>query len=601
MRPSWLLLTLLAAPAAPAQTLLAALGDGAQGLAAINIGAGGALVPLGGVGVDAMAYDPLNGRIWFSDGPLLYQYAGGASLRGQLMFLGAPISPSGMGFYGGQLYFVTNTLPEALYRVDTDTGQVTLQTLLQPQNAVDIGGFDIDRATGRFYGSNDDPLLRGIVEIDPVSGLSTLLAPYPAGEDDVDGLAAGDGRLFLITDDDTPATFAVYDADAHVYEPGSIPNPFTGSHDGAGGAYIPAASASVPDGGGYSFRDCHAAGGPGAPFVDISATGTALGLSDDAEANITLPFSFPFYGVWHSALRVGNNGGIIVGATSGDVFASPPNTLPIASGGFGPGIMPFWDDLDSETGNVYWQSFPSCPNPDGGPGACAVVQWHQRPHYSASTGTATLQALIYANGSVLFHYLDVDFDNLAWDYGASALIGMQQGNVDPAARQFLLYSFDRPKAVREGCPILFSRRSRIQLAVTAQLDTNGVPNDECGTSGFLTVDPGAAVEVCYRATNLGDVALTRHDLETTPFGNLMSSFPYSLAAGASAYYSKSVTVTVPTTFSGSWTAYNPGPVDVASANGEMLVNVTGPLGLPIFADGFEAATMKATLPAAAPR
>jgi hypothetical protein len=546
------------------------------------------VVPLGGVGADGLAFDPTTSKIWISDGSLLYEYGSGTTLRAGLTFLGAPISPSGLGAYGGNLYFVTNTLPEGLFRIDTATYQVTLVTLLQPQNAVDLGGFDIDRATGRFYATNDDPSLRGLVEIDPVSGLVTLLAPYPGGEDDVDGLAAGDGRLFLITDDDTPPTWSIYDADAGAYEAGTLTNPHTGSHDGAGGAYIPASAGSIPDGGGYSYRDCHAFGGPSAPFIDISATGTALNLGDDSEANITLPFAFPFYGVSQSVLRVGNNGGILVGTSSGDVPVGPSNTLPLASGGFGPGIMPFWDDLDSETGNVYWQSYAVCPNPDGGPGACAVVQWHQRPHFSASPGTVTLQALLYANGSVLFHYLDVDFDNMAWDYGASALIGMQQGNIDPAARLYLLYSYDRPKAVREGCPILLSRRSRIAMTVTAQLDTNGIPNDECGGTSTLTVDPGATVEVCFRATNMGDVELTRHDLTTTPFGTLMNGLPYSLGVGAFAYYSKTVTISAPSTFSGTWTSYNPGPLDVATVSGSMQVNVTGPLGWPIFANGFEA-------------
>jgi hypothetical protein len=66
-------------------------------------------------------------------------------------------------------------------------------------------------------------------------------------------------------------------------------------------------------------------------FVDISATGTALNLTDDSEANIVSPFPFTFFGATSSDLRVGNNGGILFGVTTGDLGLSNI-ALPAATG-----------------------------------------------------------------------------------------------------------------------------------------------------------------------------------------------------------------------------------------------------------------------------
>ena len=54
-------------------------------------------------------------------------------------------------------------------------------------------------------------------------------------------------------------------------------------------------------------------------YIPINTTGTALGLTDDGEANITIPWGATFFGVTSSNLRVGNNGGILFNATTGDV------------------------------------------------------------------------------------------------------------------------------------------------------------------------------------------------------------------------------------------------------------------------------------------
>ncbi len=154
-------------------------------------------------------------------------------------------------------------------------------------------------------------------------------------------------------------------------------------------------------------------------FIDISATGTALNLTDDGEANITSPFPFTFFGATSSDLRVGNNGGILFGVTTGDLGLSNA-ALPAASGLPAPAILPFWDDLDDETGNVYWEVQGAAPNRK------LIVQWHNRPHFNG-VGAATFEVILYETSNAIeFLYLDTDFGNPTYDFGASATSGLQE-------------------------------------------------------------------------------------------------------------------------------------------------------------------------------
>jgi hypothetical protein len=153
-------------------------------------------------------------------------------------------------------------------------------------------------------------------------------------------------------------------------------------------------------------------------FRPISATGMPLGLSDDGEANITLPFVFRLFGVESAQLRIGNNGGILFATATGEVpFANVP--LPVA--GLPLAILPFWDDLDATQGDVYWEVQGSAPS------RVAVIEWNQRPHFPASPGTVTFQVLLFERThKIEFHYEDVEFGEPQWDHGMSASIGLNR-------------------------------------------------------------------------------------------------------------------------------------------------------------------------------
>ena len=167
-------------------------------------------------------------------------------------------------------------------------------------------------------------------------------------------------------------------------------------------------------------------------FVDISATGTPLSLTDDSEANIVSPFPFTFFGATSTDLRVGNNGGILFGVTTGDLGLSNI-ALPAATGLPAPAILPFWDDMDDETGNVYWEVQGTAPN------RTLIVEWYNRPHFNG-IGAVSYEVILYeTSNAVELRYLDTDFGDATLNAGLSATSGLQQ-NTTTAVQ----YSFNQP-------------------------------------------------------------------------------------------------------------------------------------------------------------
>lgn len=176
-------------------------------------------------------------------------------------------------------------------------------------------------------------------------------------------------------------------------------------------------------------------------FPDISATGTPLDLSDDGEVDLTLPFLFPFYNRLSDQITVSNNGVVVLDYPG---FNVPFTNGPLPSSQLPHAIVPFWDDLDSETGNVYVGLYTYtlalendllAPPTDNAQGAMSyyVIQWHERSHFpgpSASTVTFAIGLIVPGqgfDGYMFFCYPDTTFGDPALDYGASATIGINSG------------------------------------------------------------------------------------------------------------------------------------------------------------------------------
>tara|TARA_R110002072_G_scaffold1587_1_gene13347 strand:+ start:150532 stop:154179 length:3648 start_codon:yes stop_codon:yes gene_type:complete len=204
------------------------------------------------------------------------------------------------------------------------------------------------------------------------------------------------------------------------------------------------------------------------PFEDISATGTAMGLSDDGEGNAVIPFAFDFDGTVSSDVRIGNNGALLFGVTTGDVFAG--NAV---LAGQTPRIAPFWDDLDTESGDVYYETRGTAPNQR------FIVQWEDRPHFSGASNpdAGTFQLVMYeGSNEIVFVYEDVDFTGTAFDGGASATIGIVTSNAD------YQYSFNTA-SVADGDAIRFAPPAGDPPVISCPMSV--VVNNDAGECGAI--------------------------------------------------------------------------------------------------------------------
>lgn len=103
----------------------------------------------------------------------------------------------------------------------------------------------------------------------------------------------------------------------------------------------------------------------------------------------------------------------------------------------------------------------------------------------------------------------------------------------------------------------------IMLQVLLSVDPLDPPGgyDHCGTDVALEAYTGENVRWCYRITNNSDVPLTRHSLQSSEFGTILTDFPYNLLPGSSAF----LTVLDPASDSlqetATWHAYTPDAPD----------------------------------------
>lgn len=232
-----------AAAATVAHPLFAGLDDATLSAYRINPDTDDAVAVFTGVEVWGAAYDKDSHRVLFSDGVELYEWPVGAtatSLLGTVVdTMAANVSMEGLAYHDGVLYAskVSSTGEgEGIYTIDLQTLEATRAIAFADPATTTISGIDADPVTGQLYGTNDDADLRGLVQIDP-DGTVTLVTAYPGGETDVDGLAVGGGRAYLITDDQTPPDFSVFDFGTMQYVAG-VTSPFVTTEVFAGGAWI---------------------------------------------------------------------------------------------------------------------------------------------------------------------------------------------------------------------------------------------------------------------------------------------------------------------------------------------------------------------------
>jgi hypothetical protein len=153
--------------------------------------------------------------------------------------------PLGLAFANGKLYGYRTTGDE-IFEIDTTTGVCTV--VYNTDTALSLGGLAFNPADGLFYGTNDSSSGAGYglysLDVFGVGG-DNLVVAYPNGETDVDGLAIGDNRAYLITDDLGDEIYT-YDLALGAWLPGAT-LPFTSTEIFSAGAWAPGLTlTSVP-------------------------------------------------------------------------------------------------------------------------------------------------------------------------------------------------------------------------------------------------------------------------------------------------------------------------------------------------------------------
>lgn len=162
-------------------------------------------------------------------------------------------------------------------------------------------------------------------------------------------------------------------------------------------------------------------------FIDISGSGTPLDLGDDETVEIITTIGNKFMPA--GSVRVSNNGVLISGSTGTPSHLN--RALPNPA--FHTMLAPYWDDLASIAGNVFWEEV------DNNGVMTLIVQWEGRPHFNLLNSDSSFQVQIIEGnpGVVKFIYRDVDFGSASFNDGKSATIGAQIGQ-----ELFFEYSFN---------------------------------------------------------------------------------------------------------------------------------------------------------------
>jgi hypothetical protein len=153
---------------------------------------------------------------------------------------------------------------------------------------------------------------------------------------------------------------------------------------------------------------------------------STLSTCDDCVETVNLPWSVPFFGRNYSQITISSNGWVRMGAYSGSsYYGNPTFSWYGSSAAPGPVIAPLWDDWSPSTqGSIY----------RGQVGNAFIVEWYGVYHFGQTSGSAyTFELKLFQDGRIEFHYGNMSGGGAAWDYGASATIGLQE-DVDTIAK-----------------------------------------------------------------------------------------------------------------------------------------------------------------------
>lgn len=214
-----------------------------------------------------------------------------------------------------------------------------------------------------------------------------------------------------------------------------------------------------------------------------------------------------------------------------------------------------------------------------------LVTWAQKSQIESASfdhSTVTVQQAGGTNPTILWQWLDATQTNLVGNPSTtiqeSSGWALHTANISNYAGQNieLLYHLDSDTSVQ------YAGLAIDDVTVTAcapvpeisLAKTVGTDPSTCAATNSIATVPGTDVTYCYEITNTGLVTLTQHTLVDSALGTLLNDFPYPLGPGASAFITATANITTTTINTATWTAYNPGPINLVSATDVATVTIS---------------------------
>ena len=244
-------------------------------------------------------------------------------------------------------------------------------------------------------------------------------------------------------------------------------------------------SVGGPDPFGYEFIDSNEAAGPTFSWIDISATGTNLALTDDSDSDLfNIGFTFSFYGNSYTQVNVGSNG--VIYFTTDDYVGLENTCIPDTNSYVDvPIIALYWDDLvpsSTGSGSVYYELQGTAPDRQ------LVVMYDGVNRYGTSD-PISFEAILNEDGSILMQYLDVDSGDPTVDAGLDATVGVE--DYAQSSGYGLEYSCNEA-VLSDSLAILFAPG-------TYEAPVPGIPTlNPWGLAGLLMAMAGVAVFLLRR-------------------------------------------------------------------------------------------------------
>jgi hypothetical protein len=275
----------------------------------------------------------------------------------------------------------------------------------------------------------------------------------------------------LINDGFAPFDFTVFDSD---WSGNIMPT-------------VPYTSCGAADAFGYSCIDSNAPETPlGYNWVDISATGTSLGLSgaNDFYAPLPIPFAFPYYGDSYTELAVGSYGQVFFEDRQPDPNFGGNQPIPSdMMDGVQTFIAPLWGN------HTYDASVQTHYEVQGvAPYRRLIIQWTNVESGSWPYARVTFQVILFEEGNVLMQY-----HTLNGLTGDSATIGIQGD-----ATTGLQYGFDQA-VLSDELAICYLHPDSANYTCSLQ-PPDAAWMSQSPSSGVVAAGETVAVAVLWEAT-----------------------------------------------------------------------------------------------------